>query len=377
MRTKRLFKWLTHLCRVLMGATFILSGFTKTIDPWGTALKVSEYLTIYGWDALQPASMAFSIWLCGAELMMGCMLLFKVRIRMVSIFALASMILFTVITLLSATVLPVEDCGCFGEAVKLTPWQTFFKNLILLPMAFVVWWRYRPDRIFGFSRLELLLTACFFAGSMGLGCYCYCHLPLIDFLPYKVGVNIREEMLRQAEQPEEEGRTILVYRNRRNGRLREFSLEDTEWQNDRKWEWVDTRTEHAQTVVRPMIAEFSAANADGDATERLLTTPGCLYLLCVTDFSRLRGSCERRMERLAAAARAAGAETVCLTPDPLYGATECRIGTETIPCYNIDASTMKTLLRARNGLVLLEEGTIRLKRNCRDIRPEKIIEARP
>ena len=290
MRTKRLFKWLTHLCRVLMGATFILSGFTKTIDPWGTALKVSEYLTIYGWDALQPASMAFSIWLCGAELMMGCMLLFKVRIRMVSIFALASRILFTVITLLSATVLPVEDCGCFGEAVKLTPWQTFFKNLILLPMAFVVWWRYRPDRIFGFSRLELLLTACFFAGSMGLGCYCYCHLPLIDFLPYKVGVNIREEMLRQAEQPEEEGRTILVYRNRRNGRLREFSLEDTEWQNDRKWEWVDTRTEHAQTVVRPMIAEFSAANADGDATERLLTTPGCLYLLCVTDFSRLRGS---------------------------------------------------------------------------------------
>ena len=372
MRTQRLFKWLSHLCRVLLALTFILSGFTKTVDPWGTALKVSEYLTLYGWDVLRPAAMAFSIWLCGAELMMGCMLLFKVRIRMVSIFALASMALFTLITLLSATVLPVEDCGCFGEAIKLTPWQTFFKNLALLPMAFVVWWRYRPDRIFCFSRLELLLTIVFFTGSMSLGYYCYRHLPLVDFLPYKKGVHIREEMLRQAEQPaEEEGETLLVYRNRRNGRLREFALEDTEWQNAEKWEWVDTRTESAPMVVRPLIGEFAVANADGDATERLLTTPGRVYLLCVTSFDRLRGGCLRRMTALVAAARAEGAEVVCLTPDPLYGTTEHRFGDRSVTCYNIDASTMKTMLRARNGLVVLDDGVITDKRNCRDIRPLK------
>jgi len=102
-------------------------------------------------------------------LMMGCMLLFKVRIRLISIFALISMFFFTVLTFLSATVLPVEDCGCFGEALKLSPWQTFFKNLILLPLAVVVWWRYRPDRIFAFKPLEIVLTVLFFLFSMGLG----------------------------------------------------------------------------------------------------------------------------------------------------------------------------------------------------------------
>lgn len=88
---------------------------------WGTSIKINEYLTIYGFDYLIPASMVFSIWLCGAEMMMGCMLLCKVRIRLVSIFALASMLFFTILTFLSATFIPVEDCGCFGEAIKLSP----------------------------------------------------------------------------------------------------------------------------------------------------------------------------------------------------------------------------------------------------------------
>ncbi len=126
--------------------------------------------------------MVFSIWLCGAELMMGCMLLFKVRIRLISIFAVLSMLFFTLLTLLSATLIPVEDCGCFGEALKLTPWETFVKNVVLLPMAFVVWWRYRPDKIFAFKPLEIVLTCTFFFLAMYLGYYCYIHLPL-DGLP--------------------------------------------------------------------------------------------------------------------------------------------------------------------------------------------------
>ena len=241
MRRTRAFKILANVCRLILACTFILSGFSKVIDPWGTALKVNEYLSIYGMEYLQPASMTFSIWLCGAELMMGCMLLLKVRIRLISIFALVSMIFFTLLTLLSATLIPVEDCGCFGEALKLTPWETFAKNVALLPMAFVVWWRYRPDKIFAFKPLEIVLTCTFFFLSMYLGYYCYIHLPLIDFLPYKVGVNIHEAMQEPAVESGE-SETVLVYRDRETGREREFSLDDTEWQDAEKWEWVDTRT---------------------------------------------------------------------------------------------------------------------------------------
>ena len=368
MRKTRVFKLIANICRLILACTFILSGFTKVIDPWGTAMKVNEYLSIYGVESLQPASMAFSIWLCGAELMMGCMLLFKVRIRLISIFAVLSMLFFTALTLLSATLIPVEDCGCFGEALKLTPWQTFFKNLALLPMAFVVWWRYRPDKIFAFNALEIVLTVTFFFLSMYLGYYCYRHLPLIDFLPYKVGVNIWEGMHAPAVEPGET-ETVLVYRNLETGKLHEFSLEDTAWQDAGKWEWVDTRTTGEAPAVAPLIGEFALRDAGGDATEEVLSTPGRLYMLCVTSFDALPRGCARRMARLVERAAAEGAHVVCLTPQPLYDEPWHDFGTGRVRCYNIDASTMKTMLRARNGLVVLDDGTISDKRNCRDIRP--------
>ena len=109
MLSQRARSLITGVCRLVLAVVFIVSGFTKVIDPWGTSIKINEYLTIYGFDYLIPASMVFSIWLCGAEMMMGCMLLCKVRIRLVSIFALASMLFFTILTFLSATFIPVED----------------------------------------------------------------------------------------------------------------------------------------------------------------------------------------------------------------------------------------------------------------------------
>lgn len=369
MRNTRTFKIIANICRLVLACTFILSGFTKVIDPWGTALKVSEYLSIYGMEWMQPAAMTFSIWLCGAELMMGCMLLFKVRIRLISIFAVLSMTFFTVLTLLSATLIPVEDCGCFGDALKLTPWETFAKNVILLPMALVVWWRYRPDRIFAFKPVEIALTCTFFFLSMYLGYYCYIHLPLIDFLPYKVGVNIHEAMQAPAVAPGE-SETVLVYRNRATGEEREFSLEDPEWQDDTKWEWVDTRTTSEVPAIRPLVSEFALRDAAGeDVTEAVVTRPGRLYMLCVTNFDLLSKRCARRMAALVERARQEGAGVVCLTPDPLEGVATHDFGSGEVTCYNIDASTMKTMLRAENGLVTLDDGTITDKRNCRDIRP--------
>lgn len=367
----RAFKWLSHACRIVLGVTFIFSGFVKTVDPWGTAIKIQEYLSIYGLESLSGMRFGFSIWLCGAELMMGLMLLFKIRIRLISIFALASMIFFTGLTFLSATWLPVEDCGCFGDAVKLTPWQTFAKNLVLLPLSVIVWWRYRRDRIFAFSRAEAGCTVLFFSIAMGLGVYCYLHLPLIDFRPFKVGVNIYEAMNAYGSEPETPaGKTVLIYRNRLTGHLREFSLDDAEWRDAERWEWVDTRTEELdEPKVDPTLSEFSLRDAEGDATELLLTRPGRVYMLCVTDSEELDAACERRFRRVVERAAAEGALAVCLTPERLRGVTyRSFAGSTAVRCYNIDATTLKTMLRAFNGLVVLDDGTIAEKRNCRDIR---------
>lgn len=369
MLSQRARSLITRVCRLVLAVVFIVSGFTKVIDPWGTSIKINEYLTIYGFDYLIPASMVFSIWLCGAEMMMGCMLLCKVRIRLVSIFALASMLFFTILTFLSATFIPVEDCGCFGEAIKLSPWETFFKNLALLPMAAVVWAYYRNDKILAFRRSEVALTIFFFLLTMGLGFYCYCHLPLIDFLPYKIGVNIREEMhASSAAGPEGELQTVLVYRNRMTGEEREFALDDTEWQDDTVWEWVDTKILGEVPEMNPMIEEFALRNGAEDVTDRVLATPGRLYLICVTRFDRIGRRCEDRLERLVERALQEGAHVVCITPEPLQGNGIHSFGKSTpVPCYNIDGSTLKTMLRAHTGIVVLDDGVIADKRNCRDI----------
>lgn len=383
---KRSFRNLAHICRFILAATFVVSGFVKSVDPWGTALKVNEYLSIYGLEWLSPVSMIFSIWMCGAELMMGLMLTFKVRIRLVSIFAVLSMLFFTVLTFLSATWIPVEDCGCFGDALKLSPWATFFKNLVLLPLAVVVWWRYRPDRILVFKRLEVALAALFCSIGMGLGTYCYFHLPIIDFLPYKVGVNIREEMEQAVRETHEED-VVIVCRNKRTGRLSEFGLKDREWHNTKRWEWVETRVDDEESadhvVVKPLISEFSLRDANGeDATALVAESEGRLYMICVTRFDRVGAKCAERLRRVVEKAEAEGATVLCVTPERLMeDAVICTepkylledtersfAGSDMVQCCNIDATVLKTILRAETGVVILENGTIVEKLNCRDIK---------
>lgn len=368
----RAFRNLSHVCRLILGAVFIFSGFVKSVDPWGTALKVNEYLSIYGMEWFQPASMVFSIWLCGAELMMGLMLTFKVRIRLISIFAVLSMIFFTVLTFLSTTWLPVEDCGCFGDALKLSPWGTFFKNLALLPLAVVVWYRYRPDKVLAFTKLEVFLTCLFFTIGMGVGTYCYYHLPLIDFLPYRVGVNIYDEMQKSVHESEE-GEVVLVRRNLQTGKLREFDLEDREWQDSQKWEWVDTRVgsdeNDSHVVIKPLVSEFSLRDAYGDATALVVNAKGRVYMICVTRFDRIGSKCEEHLRSIVERAEAEDAWVVCLTPEYLPEITYHSFGGSTpVKCYNIDATVLKTMLRAETGLVVLDDGTITQKLNCRDIR---------
>ena len=359
------------VCRILVGVVFAFSGFVKAVDPWGTALKVNEYLSIYGFEELQPASMIFSIWLCGAELMMGLMLIFRVRTRLISIFALVSMTFFTILTFLSATWIPVEDCGCFGDALRLSPWKTFFKNLIILPMVFVVWYRYRHQRIFVFNKVEVALATLFCVVAMGVGTYCYYNLPLIDFLPYKVGANIYEMINRQHDTGSEEineEEYVLVYRNRKTNKLREFSIDDKEWQNEEKWEWVETRVDNEVSAVHTLVSEFTITSAEGDATSQILARQGLVYLICVTDLNDISGNCRRRLRSVVEYAASNGGLVVCLTPQIIREVTYYSFdGSEPVRCYNIDATVLKTLLRAKNGLVVLEDGTIREKYNCRNI----------
>ena len=125
--------------RWLLGGVFIFSGLVKCVDPVGTSVVVDKYLATYSLEALLPMSLTIAISLAVVEVAMGMLLVIGVLKRYVAGAVTIFLLLFTVITLLNATLLPIGDCGCFGDAVKLTPWQTFLKNLALLPMAVAVW----------------------------------------------------------------------------------------------------------------------------------------------------------------------------------------------------------------------------------------------
>ena len=163
---------------------------------------------------------------------------------------------------------------------------------------------------------------------------------------------------------------MLVYRNLQTDEVREFSLEDTEWQDEQTWEWVDTRTVTANSnpVSNALLAEFSLHDAEGDATEELLGYEGKVYMICVGDFADIKPAWERRLEALVNRAMNEGARVVCLTPEPLREVTYRRFGeSEEVRCYNVDATTLMTMLRAKVGVVELTDGVITDKRNVRDI----------
>ncbi len=147
------------IARWAVGGTFIFSGLVKSVDPVGTSIFVDEYLAAYSLEGLGSLSLAAAVGLGAAELSVGVMLCLRLMTRAASASASAMLAVFTVVTLLSATVLPVGDCGCFGDALSLSPWATFFKNVVLLPLAVWTYMRHRRDTLSSVSRLRAVAAA--------------------------------------------------------------------------------------------------------------------------------------------------------------------------------------------------------------------------
>jgi uncharacterized membrane protein YphA (DoxX/SURF4 family) len=354
------------VCRIILALTFIFSGFVKSVDPWGTAIKIGEYLSAFDMEWLYSWRMALAIWLTGAELMMGLMLLFNIRPRLISIFALLAMTFFTCLTFVIALWNPVEDCGCFGDAIKLTNWQTFIKNLILLPMSIVFFCRSRKLPIMPTWRdaFFMLLFGCI---AFGIGFYSYMHLPLIDFLPYKEGTNLVEAMKDTGRGDVE---TTVIYRDRQTGEEHEFDLNDTTWYDDSRWEYVDTKTVALHSKIHPSVRDFAIFDSKKVVTQEILDEKRPVLLICAADTRDITRRCAAKLESAARQARERGYRVLCLTSEPLHENPELVVGAERIPCYNMDASTMITMLRAKTGIVALKSGVILDKYNCRDIPAE-------
>lgn len=368
------------LCRVILALVFIFSGFVKAVDPWGTAIKLSEYFHAFGLGALQGMAMFFSILLSSVEMLLGFCTLFRLGFakRRTPTFMLIVMAFFTLLTLILAIWNPVSDCGCFGDAVKLTNWQTFFKNWILLGLAVVMWIGNRPQQP-RWSALEYTsgkehhghglewsLGFMFLLFSVGVGLYSLRHLPVIDFLPFQAGTDLTA----RSDTSKVNLITTLIYKDKTTGENHEFTLSDTTWYDTTRWEFVDTRfTEHKNPYageIHPLLAEFSIFDANGDHTDQLLATPSEWLMVTVTDPEQLSETCRMRLALLTQYAQDRNIPIIGVTSAPLTDST-LKVGILRIPLYNMDGTTLKSLIRTHQGVIALKDGVILAKWDCRDI----------
>ena len=233
-------KILTECSRLLIGVVFIFSGFVKAVDPVGGAIKIGDYLTSFGLDMLQPFTALVSFALSAAEFAMGVCMLLGVYRRYNSFLVLLFMAFMTPLTLYLALFNPVSDCGCFGDAIVISNWETFFKNLVLSAAAIMVFMH--SGKMFQCFTYKVYWFVALFSYffCIGFAYWNYNHLPVMDFRPYKIGANIPSLMAIPDGAPEDEYKYTFVYE--KDGVQKEFSLENYP-QNDSTWTFVESKTE--------------------------------------------------------------------------------------------------------------------------------------
>ncbi|WP_314923267.1 BT_3928 family protein [Prevotella pallens] len=365
----RLKSILVNICRLLLAITFIFSGFVKAIDPLGSQYKIGDYLTALGMAGKIPewVQLILSISLSGAEFTLGILLLLAIRRRLVSKLAFVLMFGMTLITLWLTISNPIQDCGCFGDAIHLTNSQTFIKNLVLLVASIVVM-RLPLYQVRFISKtnqwIATYFTMIFIVIVSLLSLY---HLPLFDFRPYYIGQNILKGMQIPKGAKQTKYKTTFICT--KNGVQKEFNENNYPY-NDSTWIFVDTKQEVIEKGYEPPIHDFSITDekTGEDLTEQILNKDGYTFLLVSPMLEVAQDRNFGDIEGIYEYAKENGYAFYGLTASTDKGIKHWRdiTGAE-YPFYVTDGTTLKTMIRSNPGLLLLYKGTIINKWNHNDI----------
>lgn len=270
-------KVLTQTGRILTGLIFVFSGFVKGIDPLGTAFKLEDYFTAFGAGFLDGLALPLAILLCLVEFVTGMMLLTGSFVRTASWMAALFMALFTPLTLVLAIFNPVTDCGCFGDAILLTNWQTFFKNIFITLLVVFIF--IRRDDLTGTLSVKagLSATLAFSVLFLLFMRYNLAYLPVIDFRPYKVGTNLPEAM--SVPPDAEPDRFDISFIYEKDGLQKEFTLNDYP-ADDTAWKFVDQKSVLISRGYVPPVHDFTLVDGQGaDMTEQVIGSEADVMLM--------------------------------------------------------------------------------------------------
>lgn len=350
-----------NLCRFVLSVVFMFSGLVKAVDPLGTAYKMGDYLAAMGVDSL-----GYSSWLtfCASalsivEFCVGAYLLMGVRRRLSGMIIFILMLVMTPLTLWVYVANPVSDCGCFGDAVRLTNAQTFYKNLILLAASsFVFAW---GRRIYSFVSREVNWMVCLhiFIYIFVITLISARSLPLLDFRPYHIGADIKAQMTIPEGKLPPKYETLFTLE--KDGTRREFTLEDYP---DDSWNFVSSRLVKVRDGYEPPISDFSLVSYDDgeDLTDKILSRPGYTILMVA---HRIENADQGRIDlinELYDYCQENGYAFYALTSSPDEDIDEWReVTSASYPFCLGDDIMLKTIIRANPGFILLKDGVIMRK----------------
>jgi uncharacterized membrane protein YphA (DoxX/SURF4 family) len=350
-------KIFAQISRVVVGLLFIFSGIIKLNDPIGTQYKLEEYFEVFAADlpalhdlfmALVPLALYFSVFLCTAEVVLGIALLVAYKPRTISWLLLAIIVFFTFLTFYSAYFNKVTDCGCFGAAIKLTPWTSFGKDIFLLVLILVIVYYRKKFKSYPTGIIVVISTLV----SLGVAVYALRHLPIIDLLPYRVGASIPAQM-----KPSEPLRYLYIFE--KDGKTLEYEQYPS-----------DTTLKFKEMVVlnedaKPKITDYKVWNDAGDFTES--TFQGKKLFLIIKSLTDINTAALPDIHKLINAVKSKGVETVILTSgnsaDIANFLSQHQL---TAPYYFVDATVLKTISRSNPGLWLLKDGTVKGKWHYND-----------
>ena len=363
-------KWcrlLTVLMRLTVGGIFAFSGFSKGIDPWGTSYKITDYLTALGMVQWTGTALFIAVALAAIEFMLGIAIITGVYRRSSPWLALAFMLVMTPLTLWLAVTGAVPDCGCFGDALHLSNWATFGKNvLLLLGVVYLLAFNRSVPCIYG-PAVQWMVMAVSFALMMVIAYYGYFKQPLIDYRPYPVGTRI----VATATGNEDEGEDDFTFIYRKDGIEHEFSI-DSLPDEDEGWEYVTryhSRRPRGKVIVQNGNNAIAIMDEEGnDVTIDVLGDSRRTVMLLFPDLQQVGVVKSYALNELNDAAQVAEADVIGLTPastDEIVLWQDNSMAS--YPIYNMDDSELKTIARGNPAVVYLEDGVIKWKRTLSSI----------
>jgi len=360
-QTARASAWVMRLvvnvCRFVVGLTFIFSGFVKAIDPLGTQYKIDDYVAAVGLAGIVPqwVTLLASIGLSALEFCLGIFITFAMQRKVASKLVLAFMTCMTAVTVWLVVANPIEDCGCFGDAIHLTNAQTLLKNVVLLACAAVLAWS--PLSMYRFISKTNQWIAINYSMLfiLAMSAYSLYDLPMFDFRPYHVGANIKQGMTIPEGAPQPTFETTFTME--KDGERREFTLEDYP---DSTWTFVDSQTRQTSEGYVPPIHDFSITTHDGeDITDSVLDRKGYTFLLVSPNVAKADDGNFGDIDQIYEYAQEQGYPFICLTAatDEQIARWQDVTGAE-YPFCATDETTLKTIIRSNPGLVLLKDGMV-------------------